>query len=112
MYYAKLTFKRQATPYLPNAKDANGNPHVTFNIGLHDKQTKLDFKFLDSHPLGESYPNYVRIKLMVLARFNPTKSGFIFSAGGPIWGMDWCPFPDDKADSKSSSKSHKGIADV
>lgn len=21
------------------------------------------------------------------------RDGFIFSAGGPIWGMDWCPVP-------------------
>jgi hypothetical protein len=35
-------------------------------------------------------------------RFNPSKSGFAFSAGGPIWGLDWCPFPESKAASQSS----------
>jgi len=44
----------QAVPYMPIPKDLNGNPHATFNIGLHDKQIKLDFKPLDSHPLGKS----------------------------------------------------------
>jgi hypothetical protein len=39
---------------MPIPKDLNGNPHATFNIGLHDKQIKVDFKTLDSHPLGES----------------------------------------------------------
>jgi len=38
---------------MPITKDLNGNPHATFNIGLHDKQIKVDFKPLDSHPLGK-----------------------------------------------------------
>jgi len=39
---------------MPIPKDLNGNPHATFNIGLHDKQTIVDFKPLDSYPLGKS----------------------------------------------------------
>jgi hypothetical protein len=39
---------------MPIPKDLNGNPHATFNIGLHDKQIKVDFKPLDSYPLGKS----------------------------------------------------------
>jgi hypothetical protein len=41
---------------MPLPKDLNGNPHATFNIGLHDKQIKVDFKPLDSHPLGAFHP--------------------------------------------------------
>jgi hypothetical protein len=37
---------------MPTTTDANGNPYMTFNIGLHDKQTKLNVKALDSFPLG------------------------------------------------------------
>jgi hypothetical protein len=37
-------------------KDLNGNPHATFNIGLHDKQIKVDFQTLDSYPLGKLLP--------------------------------------------------------
>jgi hypothetical protein len=51
---------RQAVPYMPIPKDLNGNPHATFNIGLHDKQIKLDFKTFDSYPLGKSIP-YMRL---------------------------------------------------
>lgn len=25
----------------------------------------------------------------------PNKPGFAFNAGGPVWGLDWCPQPDD-----------------
>jgi hypothetical protein len=47
---------RQAAPYMPIPKDLNGNPHATFNIGLHDEQIKVDFNPLDSYPLGRSLP--------------------------------------------------------
>ncbi len=29
--------------------------------------------------------------------FTATKEGFVFSAGGPIWGLDWCPYPEQEA---------------
>ena len=53
--------ERQAIPHMPIPKDLNGNPHATFNIGLHDKQIKVDFKPLDSYSLGKS-PHQMRVR--------------------------------------------------
>jgi hypothetical protein len=30
--------------------------------------------------------------------FNTAKAGYVFSAGGPIWGLDWCPYSDNLAE--------------
>lgn len=33
-----------------------------------------------------------------LDEFNTAKEGYVFAAGGPIWGLDWCPYPDNLAE--------------
>lgn len=31
----------------------------------------------------------------------PDKPGFLFNAGGPVWGLDWCPLPDRSEPSRA-----------
>jgi transcription factor C subunit 6 len=35
---------------------------------------------------------------------HPGKDGFLFAAGGPIWGLDWCPV------SSSSSRQYLAVS--
>jgi hypothetical protein len=43
---------RQALIYMPQTLDVNGKSHTTFNVGLHDQQTKHDVNALDAFPLS------------------------------------------------------------
>lgn len=36
-------------------------------------------------------------QLTRVALHTDLREGFIFSAGGPIWGLDWCPLPESQA---------------
>lgn len=48
-----------------------------------------------------SPPTVTRLlKAHIFSENHPLKEGYIFSAGGPIWGMDWCPVPSDKGAGK------------
>jgi transcription factor C subunit 6 len=49
-----------------------------------------------------------RNKLIPPARYTTLKEGFIFSAGGPIWGLDWCPLPEAQAARTFSTPAHSG----
>lgn len=33
---------------------------------------------------------------LVADAYMPNKPGFAFNAGGPVWGLDWCPQADDE----------------
>jgi hypothetical protein len=45
-------------------------------LGPYDKQKKLTIPILSSYSVNE---------------FIEGNDGYIFSAGAPVWGLDWCP---------------------
>lgn len=51
--------------------------------------------------------SYCNLNLMPrVAETNPIvpRPGFTFFAGGPIWGLDWCPIPRSKSKGKCAQK--------
>ncbi|ORY26711.1 hypothetical protein BCR39DRAFT_560442 [Naematelia encephala] len=71
----ELLSKAEAKAFLPRPIDNTSSPSVTVHLGPHDKQLPVRFDLYDYE-------------------YSTTKSGFVFSAGGPIWGLDWCPLPE------------------
>ncbi|RSH91739.1 hypothetical protein EHS25_009108 [Saitozyma podzolica] len=69
--------------YLPTPMDREGNPWTTVHLGPHDQQVPVHLTMFSSRRIDE---------------FNTAKEGYVFSAGGPIWGLDWCPYPDNLAE--------------
>nr|XP_019010200.1 uncharacterized protein I206_04668 [Kwoniella pini CBS 10737]OCF48981.1 hypothetical protein I206_04668 [Kwoniella pini CBS 10737] len=69
--------------YLPTPIYRNGESHITCHMGPHDQQSKHTFSIFESKPLAET-------------NSMTSHEGHTFFAGGPIWGMDWCPYPESK----------------
>ncbi|WVO21103.1 uncharacterized protein IAS62_002407 [Cryptococcus decagattii] len=76
--------QKNAKPYLPKPPGKNGEPFITCLFGPYEKQTPIKLSIFDSKPLSETNPIVPR-------------AGFTFFAGGPIWGLDWCPIPRSKS---------------
>ncbi|WWC64454.1 uncharacterized protein I303_107064 [Kwoniella dejecticola CBS 10117] len=76
--------------YLPTPLYRNGETHITCSMGPHDQQSTHTFSIFDSKPFSATNPIVPR-------------EGHTFFAGGPIWGMDWCPTPE----SESSDFGHE-----
>ncbi|WRT70352.1 uncharacterized protein IL334_007350 [Kwoniella shivajii] len=70
--------------YLPTPLYKESEPFITCHMGPRDQQSAHTFSIFDSKPLSETNG--------ILPR-----KGHTFFAGGPIWGMDWCPYPDSKS---------------
>ncbi|EIW71800.1 hypothetical protein TREMEDRAFT_27087 [Tremella mesenterica DSM 1558] len=71
--------EKEAERFLPSPKDKEGNPWIRCHVGLYPNQHPVDFKRFDTKLIHD---------------YSPVSQGFIFSAGGPIWGLDWCPYPE------------------
>ncbi|KAI6153788.1 hypothetical protein BKA82DRAFT_4093973 [Pisolithus tinctorius] len=73
---------RDALAYLPTdvATTDDGMfkppPPVACHLGLFGEQTRVLFEMFDSHATSE---------------FIKGGSSYIFNAGSPVWGLDWCP---------------------
>ncbi|OWZ36086.1 transcription factor C subunit 6 [Cryptococcus neoformans var. grubii Br795] len=82
---SELVFLAQndAKPYLPKPPGKNGEPFITCLFGPYEKETPTKLSIFDSKSLSETN------------RIVP-RPGFTFYAGGPIWGLDWCPIPRSK----------------
>lgn len=67
-------------------------------MGMYGRQSLQQFKAFDSANLSRSRLPLVRICTLSMAdrldQYNPAVDGYVFSAGGPIWGLDWCPYPE------------------
>ena len=101
---------RDAKIYLPAPADIHGNPWITCHVASHDQQRAENIRMFDSLRVGRSIRRLRFILRLRLGNgnadeFNGTKEGFIFSAGGPIWGLDWCPYPESKAAGPSAWNS-------
>ncbi|WVW86023.1 hypothetical protein I302_108061 [Kwoniella bestiolae CBS 10118] len=79
-----LTEEEAEESYLPTPIYQNGESHITCYMGPHDRQTAQTFSIFESKPLSQTNPVV-------------PQEGHTFFAGGPIWGMDWCPYPDSKS---------------
>ncbi|KAH0826976.1 hypothetical protein J3R83DRAFT_4635 [Lanmaoa asiatica] len=51
-------------------------PQVECYMGPHDRQTHVTFNMFDSVATSEYFED---------------GTGYVFSAGSPVWGIDWCP---------------------
>ncbi|WVR00359.1 hypothetical protein IAU59_007502 [Kwoniella sp. CBS 9459] len=71
----------EAELYLPTPTNKNGDPWISCYMGPHQDQVPLNYSLFDSKPLTDTSPT-------------TSREGHTFFAGGPIWGMDWCPLPD------------------
>ncbi|KAL7418307.1 hypothetical protein Q5752_006764 [Cryptotrichosporon argae] len=69
----------QAKPYLPLSQDPLGRPGSTVFLGPPNKQRPHVFKLFDA---------------INMQNVDPLNSGFLLGTGGPIWGMEWAPYPD------------------
>ncbi|KAE8539531.1 hypothetical protein D1P53_004633 [Cryptococcus gattii VGV] len=90
---SELVFLAQmdSKPYLPKPPGKNREPFITCLFGPFEKQTPINLSIFDSKPLSETNPIVPR-------------PGFTIFAGGPIWGLDWCPIPRSKSKGKSPEK--------
>ncbi|WWC94831.1 hypothetical protein V866_001681 [Kwoniella sp. B9012] len=79
-----LTEDEAEESYLPTPIYRNGESHITCHMGPHDQQSAHTFSLFQSRSLSETNPIVPH-------------EGHTFFAGGPIWGMDWCPYPDSKS---------------
>ncbi|KAK8853096.1 hypothetical protein IAR55_003797 [Kwoniella newhampshirensis] len=79
-----LLNEEEAELYLPTPINQHGDPWTTCYVGPHDQQVPVNFEMFDSKSFAETNSINPRI-------------GHTFFAGGPIWGMDWCPYPASRA---------------
>ncbi|PPQ65649.1 hypothetical protein CVT24_011803 [Panaeolus cyanescens] len=79
--------KEEASPYLPtdDTTTEEGNlkppPPVKCHFGPIDAQEKKELAIFDSLTLSPDC--------------------YVFNAGGPVWGLDWCPFYVEERSSRS-----------
>lgn len=90
-----LIERSEVSAYLPTRPEAESDhsPSVRVHIGPHNHQQAIGLGVFDSVDLG------TRISLLNLPRADfavthiSDQQGCMFSAGGPIWSLDWCPLP-------------------
>ncbi|WVQ84912.1 hypothetical protein IAT38_007075 [Cryptococcus sp. DSM 104549] len=80
-----LLSEAEAASYLPTQRNKDGNPWIDCYLGPRGEQTLHRLKIFYSQPISETNANVPR-------------PGYTFYAGGPIWGLDWCPMPQDKSE--------------
>ncbi|KAI0315239.1 hypothetical protein OF83DRAFT_1164870 [Amylostereum chailletii] len=72
---------QDAIPFLPHASDLQDGilsapPPVTCAFGPFAKQTPVEMNVFES---------------LKMSQFFDDNKSHVFNAGGPIWGLDWCP---------------------
>ncbi|TFY75751.1 hypothetical protein EWM64_g8261, partial [Hericium alpestre] len=68
-----------AAPYLPkgdSSEDMSQTSPLSCYLGPFAKQTLVQMNMFDSLPISQ---------------FIPESKSHVFNAGGPVWGLDWCP---------------------
>ncbi|KAH7924733.1 hypothetical protein BV22DRAFT_1195685 [Leucogyrophana mollusca] len=57
-------------------------PPIQCHLGPFNKQTRVEMNMFDS---------------LAISEFIPGAQSYVFNAGSPVWGLDWCPIhPDDR----------------
>ncbi|KAK4689340.1 transcription factor C subunit 6, partial [Tremellales sp. Uapishka_1] len=74
----EILSESEAAPFLPAPLGST----MTCHMGPHGKQKKVDFNMYGTQRISD---------------INCMRDGHVFYAGGPIWGLDWCPLPEEKA---------------
>lgn len=74
---------RDAAPYLPSDAESNtdeptGRP-TTCHFGPFGSQTRADIQMFESQSLSDYFED---------------SKAHVFNAGGPVWGVDWCPIEE------------------
>lgn len=100
---------RDVARYLPKATGT-----TTVHIGKHDKQKAVKMRMFEQVDTGtfcllslrfrdyeSAYPK-ARLGIRysgadLIGKYDTLRSSYLFSAGGPIWGQDWCPLPEEQA---------------
>ncbi|KDR73824.1 hypothetical protein GALMADRAFT_72049 [Galerina marginata CBS 339.88] len=81
-----------AAPYLPtdDVTTEEGNleppPPVPCYFGSIKNQRRRDMQMFESFPTSE---------------YAPESNAYVFNAGGPVWGLDWCPIHADDRPARS-----------
>ncbi|KLT42280.1 hypothetical protein CC85DRAFT_285684 [Cutaneotrichosporon oleaginosum] len=52
---------------------------VVLNVGAHNALKRVELPLFASTPIRN---------------VSESSTGFVFNAGGPVWGLDWCPYPE------------------
>ncbi|KAG6911400.1 hypothetical protein DXG01_016497 [Tephrocybe rancida] len=91
--------KSDAAAFLPTdvviTEDGNLKPPppVTCLLGPFGQQTETKIEMFQSHDMAE---------------FFPESSAYLFNAGAPVWGIDWCPIhADDRPVKLRTRAAHK-----
>ncbi|THH16490.1 hypothetical protein EW146_g4149 [Bondarzewia mesenterica] len=76
----------EATPYLPADASAPDElkppPPIMCSVGPYGKQTSVEFNTFSAINMSD---------------YIPDSTSHVFHAGGPVWGLDWCPIhPEDR----------------
>ncbi|KAF9462752.1 hypothetical protein BDZ94DRAFT_707255 [Collybia nuda] len=78
----EILSQEHAASYLPTdiTMTEDGNlkppPPVSCLFGPIEEQVQLNFKMFQTHKISDLMPESL---------------GYVFNAGAPVWGLDWCP---------------------
>ncbi|KAH9931712.1 uncharacterized protein BXZ73DRAFT_90130 [Epithele typhae] len=73
--------QQDALPFLPN-KGRNPVPPIVCSFGPLNKQARQELQVFDA---------------IKMSHFFSESKSHVFNAGGPVWGLDWCPtHPEDR----------------
>ncbi|KAG8902242.1 hypothetical protein FRB99_004700, partial [Tulasnella sp. 403] len=73
----------EALPFIPRSKtDGDRQVPLSCYFGPYPNQSKRDMNPFDTISISE---------------FIPGNTSHVFSAGAPVWGIDWCPIADKHA---------------
>jgi hypothetical protein len=94
-------FIREALPYLPTdtVTTEEGKfkppPPIICHLGPFGNQRRVEINMFDVHKMCKLYPSpshpFVTPSNTLPGEFIPESKAHIFSAGAPVWGLDWCP---------------------
>ncbi|BEJ11379.1 hypothetical protein CspHIS471_0108010 [Cutaneotrichosporon sp. HIS471] len=72
-------WSQNAIPSLQGEAFIGKRKEVTLNLGRHDALKRVVLTTFMSAPIDNA---------------SEASMGFVFNAGAPVWGLDWCPYPE------------------
>jgi transcription factor C subunit 6 len=96
-----------AARYLPTdtvlTEDGQLRPPAPVNcyLGPYGRQTRVEMAMFDSHATCmlhySPFADVLTMTTLFTAEYVPGGQSFVFNAGAPAWGADWCPtYSDDR----------------
>ncbi|KAG8967024.1 hypothetical protein FRC03_010871 [Tulasnella sp. 419] len=82
-----LLSKRDALKYLPGSDDGQAPPTIPCHFGPFGAQVRKEVNLFDVYRMST---------------FFEEGDSYVFHAGGPIWGIDWCPIFEEDAKVRST----------